>query len=115
MKVDNLILLLGLDVFTAPVSLDKTVRGGYTSDLLNNNITESTGKGLLWITMQTRREIVAVSLLKDISAIVIVGGGQPDDDTLKAAEKEGVAIFGTTMTAFELSGKMYGIMQTYQE
>lgn len=113
MKVDDLRMLLGLNVFTALVLPGKVITGGYTSDLLSD-VMGNIDEGMLWITMQTHRNIVAVGSLKDVSAIIIVNGAQPEEDTLQEADKEGVVVLGTTMSAFELSGKIYGIMQTCQ-
>lgn len=109
MKVCDLTALLPLEVFTGSAGLDKTVSGGYTSDLLSD-VMGHAEEGMVWITMQTHRNIIAVASLKDVAAIIVVNGAKPDDDTLEEAVKEGVAILGTCEGAFETSGKLYSLL-----
>ena len=45
--------------------------------------------------------------LKELAGVIIVGGRQPDADAAEAAEKEGVPIFTTAVTAFEVAGRLY--------
>ena len=44
-------------------------------------------EGMLWITMQTHQNILAVATLKDASAVLIVNGTSPDDETLQKVGK----------------------------
>jgi hypothetical protein len=110
MTLEDIISELQLQVFTGQDKLDHPVKGAYASDLLSDVMGRGQ-EGDAWITMQTHKNIVAVASLKDIAAIIIVNSGKPDEDTLAAAESEGVVLLGTSARAFVTSGKLYQIME----
>jgi predicted transcriptional regulator len=97
---------LGLEVRTGSSELDREVEGGYVSDLLSDVIAGSK-EGDLWITLQLHQNIVAVAFLNNLAGIVVVGGREPDPDTLEKAEDQGVPIMVTPMRAFETAGRLY--------
>ena len=49
--------------------------------------------------------------LKDASAVLIVTGTSPDDETLQKGREEAVPLLGTTRSAFEASGMIYRLLQ----
>ena len=53
---------------------------------------------------------MAVASLKELAAIVLVKGYEPDADTLDLAKQEGIPILGTGEEAFETSGRLYGLL-----
>ncbi len=67
-------------------------------------------KGNIWITLQTHVNIVAVASLKNLSGIIIVGDRKPDKDSIKKAESENIVIMTTPMTAFEVAGRIYQML-----
>jgi len=95
-------------VFTAGISLDGPVLGGYASDLLSDVIGHGR-KGDLWVTMQVHPNIVAVAVLKELAGIVLVNGREPAAETIEQAEREKVPVLGTSLGAFELVGRLYGL------
>lgn len=109
MKVCDLMVFLPLDVLAENAGLEKNVAGGYVSDLLSD-VMGHIEEDMVWITMQTHRNIVAVASLKDIAAIIIVNGARPDAETLEEAAKEEVAVLGTSLSAFEIAGKIYSLL-----
>ena len=58
-----------------------------------------------------RIRILAVATLKDVSAVLIVNGTSPDDETLQKGREEAVPLLGTTRSAFEASGMIYRLLQ----
>jgi predicted transcriptional regulator len=48
-----------------------------------------------------------VAFLNNLAGIVIVGGREPDPDTLKKAEEQGVPILVSTLHAYEVAGRLY--------
>ena len=68
-------------------------------------------EGMLWITMQTHQNIVAVSTLKDAAAVLIVNGTSPDEETLQKGKDEDIPLLGTSLSAFVISGKVYQLLQ----
>ena len=97
---------LNLDVKTCNSALNKEVWDGYASDLLSDVIANSKPNSL-WITLQMHPNIVAVAVLKELSGIVLVNGREPDEDTVKKAEEEGIMIATSSLPAFELIGKIF--------
>lgn len=109
MKVNDLVKELGFKVFCGESGLDTEIEGGYTSDLLSD-VMGHLEEGMLWITMQTHQNVLAVASLKDASAVVIVNGAQPDEETLQKGRDANVPLLGTTLSAFEASGKIYHLL-----
>lgn len=110
MKVYDLVRELNLTIFSGERNLDRQISGGYTSDLLSD-VMGHVEEGMLWITMQTHQNIVAVGTLKEVSAVLIVNGTVPDEDTLKKGKEEEVILLGTSSSAFEISGKIYQLLR----
>ncbi len=97
---------LNLKARSAKGQLNRIVRGGYVSDLLSDVIA-GTQDGDLWVTLQLHQNIVAVAFLNNLAGIVIVGGREPEPDTLQKAEEQEVPILVTSDSAYEVAGRMY--------
>jgi hypothetical protein len=110
MKIKDISEKLQLKALTSQDKLDGEVKGGYTSDLLSDVIANSK-EGDLWITLQTHQNIIAVAKLKDLAGIVIVNNREPDDETLQKAKLENVPLLCTPEMAFEISGKLYALLE----
>ena len=80
--------------------------GGYTSDLLSDVIAHAK-KDDIWITLQVHCNIVAVAVLKEIAGILFVNEREPDEETINKAQAEGIPLFTTPLTAYEITGKLY--------
>lgn len=106
MTLGEVVEALNLEVKTCADEMSRVVEGGYVSDLLSDVIAGAKD-GDLWITLQLHQNIVAVAFLNNLAGIVIVGGRQPDEDTLKKAEEQGVPVMLTTMRSFEVAGRLY--------
>lgn len=96
--------------FCGEAGLDAEISGGYTSDLLSD-VMGHIDEGMLWVTMQTHQNIVAVATLKDVAAVLIVNGASPDEETLEKGKEEDVPLLGTPLSAFEVTGKIYSLLQ----
>ena len=105
MKVSDLVKELNLTVFCGEAGLDAEISGGYTSDLLSDVM------GHIDEGMQTHQNIVAVATLKDAAAVLIVNGASPDEETLEKGKEEDVPLLGTPLSAFEVTGKIYSLLQ----
>lgn len=107
-KLSELVEKLDLQVKTAKENLDREVTGGYASDLLSDVLANSS-QGNVWVTLQIHQNIVAVASMKEIAAIIIVNGRQPERETIEKAETENIPIMVTDLPAFELVGRLYGL------
>jgi predicted transcriptional regulator len=110
MKTDEIVKVLGLKVYAGKDALSKQITGGYVSDLLSD-VMGNAKEGQIWITLQTHKNILAVASLKDLSAIILVKGLKPDQDTLEKSEEEGVPVLGTDLDTFTVCGKLYEMLK----
>ncbi|MFA6335098.1 MAG: serine kinase [Bacteroidales bacterium] len=101
---------LNLKLFSAPQGLEREVKGGYVSDLLSD-VMGHAKEGQVWITLQTHKNIMAVATLKDLAAVILVKGFEPEADTLEASVSEGIPVLGSNLEAFELSGELFNMLK----
>ncbi len=106
MKVEQLVKFLDLKVKAGGNQLGQEVTGGYVGDLLSDVIAHSV-RGNVWVTIQTHPNIIAVASMKELAAIILAGGREPDLETLKKAEEEEIPVLGSLLPAFELVGRLY--------
>lgn len=106
MTTGEMISLMGLELMTENVSLDREVTGGYASDLLSDVIAHGK-KGNIWITMQIHPNVVAVGTLKELAGIIIVNGRFPEKETVQKAQEEDIALMVTDLPSFEIIGRLW--------
>ena len=66
---------------------------------------------MIWITLQTHKNVMAIASLKELAAIILVGNQQPEDDTVEQSNTEGIPVLGTSMPTFEITGKLYNLLR----
>ncbi len=106
MKVSELVNKYDLKVFSGEKGLGNDIKGGYVSDLLSD-VMGNASEGEVWITLQTHQNVMAIASLKDLAAVILVKGLEPDEDTVKYSSKEGIPVLGTDLETFEMAGKLY--------
>ncbi|MBN2038948.1 MAG: serine kinase [Spirochaetes bacterium] len=106
MELKEIVNNLNLDVKTCAGNLDIKITSGYSSDLLSD-VMGNASTGDIWITLQSHQNIVAVAVMKSLSAIILINGKEPEEATIKKAEEEKVTILSSKLPAFELIGKLY--------
>lgn len=109
MTVQELVNALNLKVFCGQDNLDHEIKGGYTSDLLSD-VMGFAKEGQVWITLQTHKNVLAIASLKELAAILLVKGNQPEEDMLEQAIEEGIPVLGTDEQTFETTGKVYQLI-----
>ena len=108
MKVGEILKRLDLSAATGETGLDREAETGYCGDLLSDVMANSK-KGGLWLTIQSHQNIVAVAVLKELAAIILVNGRVPEEETKTKAQGEGIPILLSPLPAYELAGKLYEI------
>ena len=111
MKVSELVTQLGLKIHGGRSGLDREITGGYTSDLLSD-VMGHANAGKIWITLQTHKNVMAIASLKELAAVVLVKGYEPEVDMQLQSDIEAVPVLGTTEEAFEISGKIYKLLDS---
>lgn len=109
MTVNNLISTLNLTLIGGSEGIQNKITGGYTSDLLSD-VMGNINDGNVWITLQTHKNVMAIASLRDVSAVILVKGLQPDADMLEKANEEGIPVLGTELETFEITGKIYQLL-----
>jgi len=100
---------LDLQVFSGEKGLDREISGGYMSDLLSD-VMGNADEGQVWITLQTHKNVMAIASLKELAAVILVNGHKPDDDTAAQSNEEDIPLLGTSMSAFDITGKLYELI-----
>ena len=111
MNIEQLIVTLNLQVYGGLHDGSREITGGYTSDLLSD-VMGNARAGMVWITLQTHKNVLAIASLKELAAVVLVKGYQPDADMLEKCDEEKVPVLGTTLGAFEISGLIWNLLQS---
>jgi len=106
MKAADLIEKFGLTAAAGESGLDRLVKGGYCGDLLSE-IMGNAPTGCAWLTIQVHQNIVAVAVLREMAAIILVGGNTPDEETKAKANEEGIPILLTSMDSYSMAGRLY--------
>ncbi len=109
-NVRQLMQELGFTCLAGEAYLDRHTEGAYLSDLLSD-VMGKAAAGMLWITSQVHRNIVAVASLKELSAIIVVNERQVEPEVLAHAEEEGVVILSSGKPAFETAGMLYNYLR----
>ena len=108
MNLRELVKRLNLKVFSCENLLEKEFEGVYVCDLLSDVLGNAKPKQI-WITLQTHKNILAIAQLKELSAIILVKGLEPNQDTILKAEEEKIILLGSEKETFDLAGDLRDI------
>jgi hypothetical protein len=103
-KSRTLLALLQAEQLTDAAA--EALTGCYISDLLSDVLAHA-GPGMLWLTIQTHRNVVSVAATKDITAVLFTCGRKPEAAIVAEAEQEGIALLTTPLTTYEAAGKLW--------
>jgi hypothetical protein len=106
MKVMDIQVRFNLELAAGSRGLHREVVGGYSGDLLSDVIANAMS-GCIWLTIQSHQNIIAVAVLKELAAIVLVNGHAPDAATKAKAEEEGIPLLLSSASAYQLAGELY--------
>jgi serine kinase of HPr protein (carbohydrate metabolism regulator) len=110
MTVKELAERANLKIISGEEGLNAEIKVGYTCDLLSD-VMGHAEQGYAWITLQTHKNIMAIASLKELAAIILVKGLQPEADTLEQSNTENIPILSTGLEAFEISGIVYNLIK----
>jgi serine kinase of HPr protein (carbohydrate metabolism regulator) len=105
-KVKELQELFGLELVAGEGSIDNEVTSGYCGDLLSD-VMANAPAGSVWLTIQSHQNIVAVAVLREMAAIILVNNHFPDEETKAKADEEGIPILLSPLPGYELVGRLY--------
>lgn len=105
---------LKLRLLTGKMDENRQVDGGYASDLLSWVMAHAR-ENQVWVTIQSHQNIIAVASLLGLSGINVAEGVEVDENTVKKAEDENIAIFSTQKSAYEICGILYNLLSGSRE
>ncbi len=111
--VREIVSALSLEVVAGGEHLDRTVTGGYASDLLSCVMARAL-PGNVWITLQAHMNVVAVAALLDLSCVIITEGVRPEAEVLAKADERSIAVLLTTETTYAIVCALAGLGITGQ-
>ena len=106
MKLSDVASELGLTVLAGAGNMDREVTGCYVSDLMSD-VMANADEGQIWLTLQVHVNIVAVAALKDLAGVILVNSREPMEDTLAKAVEEGLPLLSTSLSTYDVSGRLY--------
>jgi len=109
MNARNFAQKLNMKTVTAG-NLEKEIKDCYICDMLSYVMTKAK-EGDAWITIQTNVNVVAVASLSECACVIIPEDIHIEETTIKKAEDQGINIFSSQLTAFEIAveiGKSLG-------
>ena len=108
MTVEAFAKEFGLDILCMPQP-DREIIGGYAGDLLSW-VMGRLGEGEAWVTIMSNVNIVAVAALADPSCIILSENVSPDDDVIRRAVEQGINIFRSARTTFEVCADIRSVI-----
>ena len=84
---------------------EKCVTGCHIGDLLSLVMSKAQS-GDAWITIQGNINVPAVASLTECAMVIVAEGMKLDENAQKRAEQEGIAIYSSPESAFELACKI---------
>jgi hypothetical protein len=99
-------LLPALQAHLLTDTTEADVTGCYISDLLSDVLAHAQ-PGVLWVTIQTHRNVVTCAATKDIGAVLFTCGRRPEPGVLAEAEENNVVLLGTPLTTFQAAAKLW--------
>lgn len=109
MTVAQLCESLSLRVVAGRQGIEQEVKGIYIGDLLSLVMAHAK-KGDMWLTVQGHINSVAVAVLDDLVAIVLVESIEPNEEMKQKADEEGIPILVTSKSSYEMAKALANLL-----
>ena len=106
MVLNELIPLLNAKCVCEGEDLNAEITCGYACDLLSWVLAHGR-KGMAWTTVQTHVNVVAVAVLMEMACVILSEGNVLEPDSLRKAQEEGLCVLETSLTGYEICGRLY--------
>ncbi|MCB5261656.1 MAG: transcriptional regulator [Candidatus Cloacimonetes bacterium] len=106
MILSDLVTLLEGEVLFPEADLDREVPCAFASDMISD-ILMCTKESTLLLTGLTNNQVIRLSDMIDLIAIVFVRGKKPLQDVIDMAQERGLPIITTKFTLYRCSGLLY--------
>jgi len=109
MNVKEFAEKLDMVILTGDKGLDKEIKKVYACDLLSWVMSHAT-KNDAWVTVLNHVNIVAVAVLLEIPCIILPEGVDIEENTLKKAIDNDIAILKSNMDTYEICWRAHEIL-----
>lgn len=109
MTVKDLAEKLGLKVLTGGISLQRTVAGGYTGDLLSW-VMAYLPADYVWLTVMGNVNVIAVATLKNAACVILTDSAGLDDEAEKKAKQQQIAVLSSGQNSYELGAALHALL-----
>ncbi|MCB5229460.1 MAG: transcriptional regulator [Candidatus Cloacimonetes bacterium] len=106
MTLNEIVKLLEGEVLIPDTDLEIEVPCAFASDMISD-ILMCTKEPTLLLTGLTNNQVIRLSDMIDVIAIIFVRGKQPLDDIVEMARERGLPLICTKMTLYRCSGILY--------
>lgn len=114
MNVTDLIEIINGKLLNKKVDLNLTVQGCGGADLMSDVLASLQPDAVL-LTGLCNPQVVRTAMMADVTAIVLVRGKEPPQETISLAENEGIPLISTPFGMFEACGRLYQAgIQSYE-
>lgn len=106
MRVQELIKIINGTVLNPSADVSIEVQGCGAADLMSD-VLASLQPATVLLTGLCNPQVIRTAQMADITAVVIVRGKSPAQDTILLANTEGIPLITTPMGMFEACGRLY--------
>jgi predicted transcriptional regulator len=108
MTIQDVADALELRILCTHRHADRTVQGGYASDMLSC-VMAGAKPGNVWVTLLTHLNVIAVAVLTDVAAVIVTENAEILPEVLAKAEEEGVVVLRTADDTYSVVGRLYAL------
>ncbi len=106
MKIIDLIQEIDGELLNKDANLDKDAKGGFAADLMSDVLASIQPESIL-VTGLSNPQVVRTAVMADISAIVLVRGKKPPQETVDLAKEEHIPLISTSLGMYQVCGKLF--------
>lgn len=106
MKISEISSNIGVEEVYKYENQEFDIKKGYCCDLMSEVMGKAEADSI-WITVHTNMNVLAVASMLELKAVIIAEGHKVDENFIKRAEEEKIALFYSDENSFILSGKLY--------
>src|SRR5512133_2932316 len=106
MDIRELIRIINGTLINKSVNLNREIKGGFGADLMSDVLASIQPEAVL-LTGLCNPQVVRTAQMADVSAIVLVRGKLPPQETIDLANKERIPLITSPFGMFELCGRLF--------
>ena len=110
MEIREIARQLNLENLTPEIEFKQpiNVSTGHSCDLLSDVLAHAPPGGVL-VTIQIHLNVVAVAVHAELNVVIFAGGMIPEEPVRRKAEEEGLLLYSTKESTFDIVGKLYAL------